>query len=31
VKTFALEEYGVLMRALERNQLPPLRFGEPLA
>jgi len=31
VKTFALEEYGVLMRALERNQLPPLRFGGPLA
>jgi len=31
VKTFALEEYGVLMRALERNQLPPLQFGGPLA
>jgi hypothetical protein len=31
VKTHALEEYGSLMRELERNQLPPLCFGAPLA
>lgn len=30
-KQTALEEYGPLMRALERDQLPELGFGEPLA
>lgn len=30
-KQTALEEYGPLMRALERDQLPQLQFGEPMA